>query len=96
MLWCRPQPRSRYFAKVGKLYTVDFGQAAIRSRQANFCNPRVDHVAADIRREPPEINVDNVIWGVAIEHFTEMDFDATLIAAKFIFGQKAFCLGAPQ
>jgi cyclopropane fatty-acyl-phospholipid synthase-like methyltransferase len=74
--------RRFYSNRAREVVAVDRNQDAIA--YAKFANPatNVTYRVADIRNEMPDGPFDAVIWGGAIEHFTEEEIQTILAAVR--------------
>lgn len=80
-LCCGEEFNSKYFyaSSVEKLYACDFDKNAIKLAKKKFSCENIQFAVADIRNEIPEKidngRVTNVIFDMAIEHFTLTESD---------------------
>lgn len=65
-----------------KIIAVDFDPKAIALAERLHGAPNVEYKVCDVRDGLPNIQVDNVIWDAAIEHFSPSEIDLILTDIK--------------
>jgi protein-L-isoaspartate O-methyltransferase len=82
-----------YSIRAASVSSVDFDRAAIAHARRNFDAPNVTYEVADVRTQMPAGTYDNVIWDAAIEHFTEEEIGALMVAIRERLGARGILSG---
>lgn len=64
-----------YSLRSKQIVACDFDPKAIKTAKTKNNAPNIDFVLADIRKDMPQGEYENVVWDAAIEHFTEEEID---------------------
>ncbi len=74
--------RNFYSHRAKSVVAVDFSSDAIAFAKRYSAAPNLEYQVVDIRTDMPAGLFDNIFWDAAIEHFTEAEIAALLVAIK--------------